>query len=72
MQNKIRKKDFHGYHWSQKTKIQLLINPTKIQKTNGNNFIFKLQKATQLQVLKVECKKISQTWLSWLPLKLKN
>jgi hypothetical protein len=34
-----------------------LINPTKIQKENGNNLIFKLQKAGVLQVLKVECKK---------------
>jgi hypothetical protein len=57
MQYKIWKKDFHGCHCNQKTKIQLLINPKKIPKIDGNNFIFKLQKATQLQVLKVECKK---------------
>ncbi len=44
-----------GFSWlplTSKTKIQLLINPTKTPKTDGNNLIFKLQKATQLQVLK--------------------
>jgi hypothetical protein len=29
-----------------------LINPTKTPKTNGNNFIFKLQKVAQSQVAK--------------------
>jgi hypothetical protein len=29
-----------------------LINPTKTPKIDGNNFIFKLRKATQLQVFK--------------------
>jgi hypothetical protein len=55
-----------------KLKIQLLINPTKIPKIDGNNFIFKLQKARQLQVSKVECKTKSQKGLSWLSLNLKN
>jgi hypothetical protein len=45
MQNKISKKIFMVA-----IEIKKLTNPTKTPKTNGNNFIFKLQKATQLQV----------------------
>jgi hypothetical protein len=69
MQNKISKKIFMV---TIEVKIQLLINPTKTPKIDCKKIIFKLQKATQSQVLKVKCKTKFQTTLSWLLLKLKN
>ncbi len=72
MQNKILKRIFMVAIEVKKLKSNYWLTPQKLQKQMANNFIFKLQKVAQLQVLKVKCKTKSQRGLSWFPLKLKS